>query len=123
MDGRCDACCSSSGAVVLVDTMFFSAITPLLPTYAERFDLSKAGAGILAGSYAAGTVLGTLPSGWLATRAGSRRTLLLGLALMAVSSVGFAFAGSVRAARRDALRRGHRRRLRLGRRDGLAAVA
>lgn len=84
-----------ASAVVLVDTMFFSAITPLLPTYAERFDLSKAGAGILAGSYAAGAVVGTLPSGWLATRAGSRRTLLLGLTLMAVSSVAFAFAGSV----------------------------
>jgi MFS family permease len=83
------------GAVVLVDTMFFSAITPLLPTYAERFDLSKAGAGVLAGSYAAGAVLGTLPAGWLAVRAGSRRTLLLGLALMACASVGFAFAGSV----------------------------
>ena len=83
------------GAVVLVDTMFFSAITPLLPEYAERFDLSKAGAGVLSGSYAAGAVLGTLPAGWLAVRAGSRRTLLLGLALMAVSSVAFAFAGSV----------------------------
>jgi MFS family permease len=83
------------GAVVLVDTMFFSAITPLLPTYAERFDLSKAGAGVLSGSYAAGAVLGTLPAGWLAVRAGSRRTLLLGLALMAASSVAFAFAGSV----------------------------
>jgi MFS family permease len=84
-----------TSAVVLVDTMFFSAITPLLATYADRFDLSKAGAGILSGSYAAGAVLGTLPSGWLAVRAGSRRTLLLGLSLMAISSVGFAFAGSV----------------------------
>jgi MFS family permease len=83
------------GAVVLVDTMFFSAITPLLPTYAERFDLSKAAAGILSGSYAAGAVLGTLPAGWLAVRAGSRRTLLLGLGLMACSSVGFAFASSL----------------------------
>jgi MFS family permease len=83
------------GAVVLVDTMFFSAITPLLPTYVERFDLSKAGAGVLSGSYAAGAVLGTLPAGWLAVRAGSRRTLLLGLGLMACSSVAFAFSGSV----------------------------
>ncbi|MBS1870648.1 MAG: MFS transporter [Actinobacteria bacterium] len=83
------------GAVVLVDTMFFSAITPLLPTYVDRFDLSKAGAGVLSGSYAAGAVLGTLPAGWLAVRAGSRRTLLLGLSLMALSSVGFAFAGSI----------------------------
>jgi MFS family permease len=83
------------GAVILVDTMFFSAITPLLPTYVDRFDLSKSGAGILSGSYAAGAVLGTLPSGWLVTRVGSRRTLLFGLSLMSVSSVAFAFGGSV----------------------------
>ncbi len=79
------------GAIVFVDTMFFSAIAPLLPHYAERFALSKTGAGILSGSYAAGAVLGTLPSGWLATRAGSRRAVLVGLLLMATSSVGFAF--------------------------------
>jgi MFS family permease len=79
------------GAIVFVDTMFFSAITPLLPHYAERFDLSKTGAGILSGSYAAGAVLGAFPAGWLATRAGSRRTALVGLSLMAISSVGFAF--------------------------------
>lgn len=79
------------GAIVLVDTMFFSAITPLLPRYAERFDLSKTGAGILSGAYAAGAVFGTVPSGWLATRAGSRRTALVGLLLMAISSVGFGF--------------------------------
>lgn len=80
------------GAIVFVDTMFFSAITPLLPHYAERFDLSKTGAGILSGSYAAGAVIGAFPAGWLATRAGSRRTALIGLMLMAISSVGFAFA-------------------------------
>jgi MFS family permease len=79
------------GAIVLVDTMFFSAITPLLPRYAERFDLSKTGAGVLSGAYAAGAVFGTVPSGWLATRAGSRRTALVGLSLMAISSIGFAF--------------------------------
>ncbi len=83
------------GAVVLVDTMFFSAITPLLPTYVDRFDLSKTGAGILSGSYAAGAVLGTLPAGWLATRVGSRRTLLFGLALMSISSIAFAFGSSI----------------------------
>jgi MFS family permease len=79
------------GAIVLVDTMFFSAITPLLPRYAERFDLSKTGAGVLSGSYAAGAVFGAFPAGWLATRFGSRRTAIVGLSLMAISSVGFAF--------------------------------
>lgn len=90
------------GAIVFVDLMFYAAITPLLPWYAERFDLSKTGAGVLAGSYAAGTLLGSLPSGWLATRIGSRRTVLVGLALMSVASVGFAFGHTV--AMLDAMR-------------------
>jgi MFS family permease len=83
------------GAIVFVDLMFYAAITPLLPWYADRFSLGKTGAGVLAGAYAAGTLLGALPSGWLATRLGCRRTVLIGLALMAVASVGFAFGRSV----------------------------
>jgi len=83
------------GAIVFVDLMFYAAIVPLLPWYADRFALGKTGAGMLAGAYAAGTLLGALPSGWLATRIGSRRTLLVGLVLMSAASVGFAFGRSV----------------------------
>jgi MFS family permease len=82
------------GAIVLVDTMFFSAIPPLLPHYVARLGLSKTTAGVLAGSYAAGAVVGTAPAGWLATRAGSRRTALAGLVLMSLTSVGFGLAHS-----------------------------
>ena len=32
------------GGIVFVDTMFFTALTPLLPDYAKTYDLSKAGA-------------------------------------------------------------------------------
>lgn len=83
------------GAIVLVDTMFFAAITPLLPDYADRLDLSKAGAGVLSASYAAGALVGSLPAGWLAARWGVRPTVLLGLAVLGVSSVVFGFAQSV----------------------------
>jgi MFS family permease len=83
------------GAIVLVDMMFYAAITPLLPVYVDRFGLSKSGAGLLAGSYAVGTLLGALPSGWLATRVGARRTVLVGLGLMSLASLGFAFGRSV----------------------------
>ncbi|MDP9346138.1 MAG: hypothetical protein M3P44_10510 [Actinomycetota bacterium] len=41
-------------AVVLVDTMFYAAITPLLPKLSDEFSLGKDAAGILAGAYAAG---------------------------------------------------------------------
>jgi MFS family permease len=81
--------------VVFVDTMFYAAITPLLPELSDRYDLSKTGAGVLAGAYAAGTLVGALPGGWLAARAGVRTTVLLGLGLLVAASVAFAFADSV----------------------------
>ena len=83
------------GAVVLVDSLMYAALTPLLPAYADRFDLSKTGAGVLAGVYAAGAMLGAAPSAWLAARVGARRTLLAGLALKAVAGLGFAFGQTI----------------------------
>ena len=65
-------------AVVLVDTMFFAAVAPLLPHYEEELDLSKTAAGILTAAYPAGTFVGALPSGWLAIRWGVKKTLSLG---------------------------------------------
>jgi MFS family permease len=79
-------------AVVLVDTMFFAAVAPLLPHYADELDLSKTGAGVLAAAYPAGTFAGSLPGGWLASRWGVKPTLLLGLGMLGVTSLVFAFA-------------------------------
>ncbi|HET9013251.1 MAG TPA: MFS transporter, partial [Gemmatimonadaceae bacterium] len=79
-------------AVALVDTMFFAAIAPLVPFYTDELGLSKSAAGILVGAYPAGSVLGSLPAGWLAARAGTKPTTLLGLAIMAATSVVFGFA-------------------------------
>jgi MFS family permease len=81
--------------VVLVDTMFYAAITPLLPHYVDDLGLSKSSAGVLSAAYAAGTLLGSLPSGWFATRFGARRTILFGLTLMSASSLAFAFASEI----------------------------
>src|SRR3954454_12711301 len=84
-----------ASAVVLVDTSFYAAITPLLPDLTEHFGLSKTGAGVLAAAYPVGTFVGGLPGGWMAARVGVRQTVLAGLALMTVASVAFAFAESV----------------------------
>src|SRR5919198_1078155 len=83
------------GAIVLVDTMFYAAVTPLLPRLADDLDLGKNAAGVLAGAYAAGTLVGALPSGWLAARAGVKATVLSGLALMSASGLAFAFGQSI----------------------------
>ncbi len=79
-------------AIVLVDTMFYAAISPLLPYYTHHFHLAKAQAGVLAATYAAGTLIGSIPAGWTAARIGVRATILSGLSLMICASVAFAFA-------------------------------
>ncbi len=84
-----------ASAIVFLDTVFYAAITPLLPHYAAAFGLTKSGAGVLSGAYPAGTFVASLPAGWLAARAGTRPTVVVGLTLMVVSSVAFAFAPSI----------------------------
>jgi len=83
------------GAIVFVDTMFFAALTPLLPQYAEELELSKAGAGLLAASYALGALVGGIPGGMSAARFGVRPTVLIGLTGMAITTVTFGFADSI----------------------------
>jgi MFS family permease len=80
-----------ASTMVFFDVAFYAAIAPLLPDYAAEFHLSKAGAGVLSASYAAGTLFGSLPAGLLATRAGPRRTVIAGLGLLGCSSVVFGF--------------------------------
>jgi MFS family permease len=81
-------------AIVGVDTVFFSALTPLLPHYAAAAGLTKAGAGILVAAYPAGTLIGSLPSGALVTRFGDRTVAVVGLALMGASTLAFGWSTS-----------------------------
>jgi MFS family permease len=78
-----------ASTVIFFDVVFYAAIAPLLPGYVADFDLSKAQAGVLAGAYAAGTLLASLPAGLVATRVGPRRTVIGGLLLLGVSSLFF----------------------------------
>jgi MFS family permease len=81
--------------VVFLDVTFYTAITPLLPGYADDLGLSKGAAGVLTAAYAGGTLLASLPSGFVAARIGPRRALISGLLLLGVASVAFGFSRHV----------------------------
>jgi MFS family permease len=85
------------GAVVFVDSMFYAAIAPLLPALARELHLSKLSAGVMTASYPIGTLVGSLPGGILAVRAGPKATVCAGLALLACSTVAFGFLSSAPA--------------------------
>jgi len=78
-----------TSAVVFVDTLFYAALTPLLPHYVETLHISKTGAGVLAAAYPAGTFLGAVPSGIVAARAGVKPTVIAGMSTVAVCTVAF----------------------------------
>ena len=84
-----------ASAVVFVDTMFYSAVAPLLPTLTQELHLSKASAGVLTAAYAAGTLIGSIPAGMLAAEAGPRTTIYTGLFLMGSSSLAFGLLDNV----------------------------
>jgi MFS family permease len=83
------------GAIVLVDTMFFAALTPLLRHYVDELDLGKAGAGVLQSMYPAGALAAAIPGGIAAARLGVKPTVLIGLTLLALTTVAFGLADSV----------------------------
>lgn len=78
--------------MVLVDTVFYAALTPLVPYFTDELGLSKSQVGILSGVFGAGVLLGSAPGGYLAVRLGVRPTALAGLILMSVASLFFGFA-------------------------------
>jgi MFS family permease len=83
------------GAIILVDTMFFTALTPLLPHYVDKLGLGKGGAGLLQAMYPLGALLAAIPGGMAAARFGVKPTVLIGLSLLALTTVAFGLANSV----------------------------
>src|SRR5215218_8064019 len=80
-----------ASAMIFFDVAFFAAIAPLLPEYVDQLGLTKAEAGILSAAYAAGTLVGSLPAGFVASRVGPRRTVIAGLLLLGFASLVFGF--------------------------------
>lgn len=84
-------------AIVLVDTVFYSALVPLIPYYSGEFGLSKFAVGVVNGSFGAGILFGAAPGAILAARIGVRPTAVAGLALLSITSLFFGFAGNAGA--------------------------
>jgi MFS family permease len=82
-----------SGSIVFLDAMLFGAIIPLLPHFADTYDLTKLEAGVLLGAYGAGSLLGGVPGGLLVGRIGPKRGVLAGLTVLAFASLAFALSG------------------------------
>jgi MFS family permease len=80
-------------SIIFVDAMLFTALTPLVPDYADEFDLSKTGAGFLVAAFGAGALFGGVPGGVAAARFGPKYAVVAGLVLLGVASFAFAFAG------------------------------
>lgn len=78
-----------TSTVVFFDTLFFSALTPLLPHFADELSLGKTGAGVLAAAYPAGAFLGAIPSGIVAARFGLKLSVLVGMTTVALCTVLF----------------------------------
>jgi MFS family permease len=84
-----------ASAMIFFDVAFFAAIAPLLPEYVDTLGLTKAEAGILSAAYAAGTLAASLPAGFVASRVGPKRTVIMGLLLLGCASVVFGFADEI----------------------------
>ena len=81
-------------AIIFVDVMLFTALTPLIPGYVDEFDLSKIGAGVLVGAFGAGAIVGGVLGGLAAARLGPKRAVVAGLVLLGLASLAFAAADS-----------------------------
>lgn len=81
-------------AIVLVDTIFYAALVPLVPYFRDEFGLSKSAVGILSGAFGAGVLVGAVPGGYMASRLGIKVTALAGLVLMSVATLAFGLAES-----------------------------
>lgn len=81
-------------ATMFVDSLLYLAIVPLLPWYANRFDLSTFQAAILLAGYPIAFLMTTVPAGWLAGRVGPRRVVIGGVTFFIAATILFALAPS-----------------------------
>ena len=72
----------------------YGIVAPSIPAFARQFGVSTAAAASVISAFALMRVVGALPAGRLVDRLGERRTMAIGIAIVAVSSVLAGFSGS-----------------------------
>jgi MFS family permease len=80
------------GLSMFVDAALYLAVIPLLPHYAERFDLSSVQAGAVVAAYPISVPIVSIGCIALVPRVGAKRITVASAALMAISTVIFAWA-------------------------------
>lgn len=70
----------------------FGIVAPVLPQFAQSFDVSVSAAAVVVSAFAFTRLIFAPLSGWLVERMGERRTYILGILIVAASSAACAFA-------------------------------
>jgi predicted MFS family arabinose efflux permease len=81
-------------AIAVAETVIYSSLAPMLPSFEERWALSKAQVGLLVALFPVGMIIAALPVGLVATRLGVRRSIAMGLVGLAATSLAFALSES-----------------------------
>src|SRR5262249_44013000 len=79
---------------IFVGEVVWTALVPLVPTYAQKFDLSKLESGMLLAAASITTPAVSIPASMLADRFGARRLTLSAMLLMALSNLATGISGS-----------------------------
>lgn len=82
-------------SILFVDELLYSLIIPLVPYFTEELHISSSMTGILFSSYPIAAVLTTPFFGMLADRIGRRKPILIGLVILVIATLLFAFGQSV----------------------------
>lgn len=79
---------------IFVGEVVWTALVPLVPTYAQKFDLSKVESGVLLAAASVTILAVSIPATMLADRFGVRRLTLAAMLLMAASDLATGLSGS-----------------------------
>jgi predicted MFS family arabinose efflux permease len=80
--------------VVMCESAFYSVVPPLVPLLVRETHMTTTQVGILVAAYPAGILIAAIPSMALVNARGVRTTAILGLGLLILATIGFAWSAS-----------------------------